>query len=144
MSNIGSFGGPTSLIHSFFFVFTSYVCASMLGVSNKGSSSAGGTLPEGEKPKKHTPASSSSSVTLPHEHEKKMMERIATSSGANDARGGDENSGEEDDERKKVVVRVPATSANVGPGFDSIGSVYTLCFCCCLVAATTVPLQSIF
>lgn len=47
-----------------------------------------------------------------HQHEKKMNERLFTSS----------NEDEEDNvERTKVVVRVPATSANLGPGFDTIG-----------------------
>src|ERR1700741_2316744 len=45
------------------------------------------------------------------EHERKMVERLASASG-----------GEGDlIERNKVVVRVPATSANLGPGFDAVG-----------------------
>lgn len=47
---------------------------------------------------------------FPHKHEARMGERIRTSSDA-----------EENMERTKVVVRVPATSANLGPGFDAIG-----------------------
>lgn len=55
---------------------------------------------------------SSTRKALPHEHEKKMMERLA-----NEIIEQDNN----DIERTKVVVRVPATSANLGPGFDAIG-----------------------
>jgi homoserine kinase len=47
----------------------------------------------------------------PYEHEKKMNERLVSSS----------NNEQDGIERTKVVVRVPATSANLGPGFDSIG-----------------------
>eukprot|EP01035_Chromulina_nebulosa_P013316 gene13316-17687_t len=51
------------------------------------------------------------SVTYPHEHERKMFDRV--SAAVEDI--------EEQTERNKVVVRVPATSANLGPGFDAIG-----------------------
>ena len=47
----------------------------------------------------------------PYEHERKMTNRLEDGS-------GDESDGIE---RTKVVVRVPATSANMGPGFDAIG-----------------------
>lgn len=47
----------------------------------------------------------------PFEHEKRMLKRVEM------------NDNDIDDhlERTKVVVRVPATSANLGPGFDAIG-----------------------
>jgi homoserine kinase len=48
-----------------------------------------------------------------HEHEKKMKARLSTSNEIDDSN--------EQTERNKVVVRVPATSANLGPGFDAIG-----------------------
>lgn len=46
-----------------------------------------------------------------YEHELKMQRRIS------------ENSTQQEDcvEKNKVVVKVPATSANLGPGFDTIG-----------------------
>jgi hypothetical protein len=56
------------------------------------------------------PSTSSGKLVYPHEHEKKMLERLQ-SDGPDDS----------DIERTKVVVRVPATSANLGPGFDTIG-----------------------
>jgi homoserine kinase len=47
----------------------------------------------------------------PHEHEAKMYERLAA------------NATDVDDkiERNKVVVKVPATTANLGPGYDTLG-----------------------
>lgn len=48
---------------------------------------------------------------LPFEHERKMKNRIQLGSESED----------DHRERTKVVVRVPATSANLGPGFDAIG-----------------------
>ena len=50
-------------------------------------------------------------ATLSHEHERKMLNRLSLNIGDN----------EDCQERSKVVVRVPATSANLGPGFDCIG-----------------------
>lgn len=50
-------------------------------------------------------------VTFPFEHEKKMSNRLQMNSGAD----------EDNIPRTKVIVRVPATSANLGPGFDAIG-----------------------
>jgi homoserine kinase len=50
-------------------------------------------------------------VTFPFEHEKKMSNRLRMNSGADD----------DNIPRTKVIVRVPATSANLGPGFDAIG-----------------------
>ena len=48
----------------------------------------------------------------PHEHEGRMNERLMSSL----------DDGEEDQiERRKVVVKVPATTANLGPGYDTIG-----------------------
>ena len=60
-----------------------------------------------------TKSKSVNDFLYPHEHEKKMQNRL-------------ESNGMEEDisdlsERTKVVVRVPATSANLGPGFDAIG-----------------------
>jgi len=49
----------------------------------------------------------------PYEHERKMTYRLETNSPDDEAADGME--------RTKVVVRVPATSANMGPGFDAIG-----------------------
>jgi len=50
------------------------------------------------------------STLKPYEHERKMKDRISS-----------QPTVEESIERTKVVVRVPATSANLGPGFDAIG-----------------------
>jgi homoserine kinase len=52
-----------------------------------------------------------SPLLYPFQHETKMHHRLTT------------NHDQPDDhsERTKVVVRVPATSANLGPGFDAIG-----------------------
>jgi homoserine kinase len=52
-------------------------------------------------------------VQKPFEHERKMLERINQA----DSEGGDTP----EHEKNRVVVRVPATSANLGPGFDTIG-----------------------
>eukprot|EP01040_Poterioochromonas_malhamensis_P004628 gene4628-4960_t len=54
---------------------------------------------------------STSDIVFPFEHEKRMQHRL------------EENGSDADDtvERTKVVVRVPATTANLGPGFDTIG-----------------------
>lgn len=51
-------------------------------------------------------------IIYPFEHERRMMNRLLS----NEARLDEDNL-----ERNKVVVRVPATSANLGPGFDAIG-----------------------
>mmetsp|Transcript_3017 Transcript_3017/g.5135 ORF Transcript_3017/g.5135 Transcript_3017/m.5135 type:complete len:454 (-) Transcript_3017:179-1540(-) len=57
------------------------------------------------------PKSESANELKPHQHETKMMNRIlANADGIGD-----------NIERSKVVVRVPASSANLGPGFDTIG-----------------------
>ena len=61
--------------------------------------------------KKGIKKSDSSSDLRPHQHELKMDRRLRKSLG-ND---------EELEERQRVVVKVPATSANLGPGFDTIG-----------------------
>jgi homoserine kinase len=53
---------------------------------------------------------SRSNIVYPYEHETKMKNRIETTEVKSDG-----------EERTKVVVRVPATSANLGPGFDVIG-----------------------
>lgn len=50
-------------------------------------------------------------VQMPFQHERKMADRILAS----------ETQDEHPSEKTKVVVRVPATSANLGPGFDTIG-----------------------
>jgi homoserine kinase len=64
------------------------------------------------KPEPVTMGSDQSKYSRPYQHEKKMTERLFAGS-----------SSEEEDglERTRVVVRVPATSANLGPGFDAIG-----------------------
>jgi homoserine kinase len=56
-------------------------------------------------------ASKSSDIIYPFEHERRMQHRLQTQ----------DNATEDHFERNKVVVRVPATSANLGPGFDAIG-----------------------
>lgn len=58
-----------------------------------------------------TKAGGNLETLFPHKHEARMGERIRASSDVED----------EGIERNKVVVRVPATSANLGPGFDTIG-----------------------
>lgn len=57
-------------------------------------------------------ASDEPTVLLPHNHEEKMRRRIAARFAV-----------EEDNltPRRLVTVRVPATSANVGPGYDCLG-----------------------
>ena len=67
-----------------------------------------------------TPSSSfdrlSDTALMHHEHERRMDERLAL---------GNDNDyisdGQAKVNRKKVSVRVPATSANLGPGYDTIG-----------------------
>ena len=51
-------------------------------------------------------------VLYPYEHERRMNERLKIQRELDEL---------DHMERNKVVVRVPATSANVGPGFDTIG-----------------------
>jgi len=66
-------------------------------------------------PKETTPSlqrQDSGNLLFPHNHEEKMRRRIATRYQIED-----ENSSP----RESVTVRVPATSANVGPGYDCIG-----------------------
>lgn len=58
------------------------------------------------------PDDSASNLIFPHNHEEKMRRRIATRYQIED-----ENSAP----RESVTVRVPATSANVGPGYDCLG-----------------------
>lgn len=60
---------------------------------------------------KHDTRSKNPDIIYPYEHERKMLDRLNS------------NSQTETDhtQRNKVVVRVPATSANLGPGFDAIG-----------------------
>ncbi|KAJ1412253.1 ribosomal protein S5 domain 2-type protein [Ochromonadaceae sp. CCMP2298] len=55
---------------------------------------------------------SSSNLFLPHEHEKRMEDRLRTMN---------DNGITDNHERTKVTVRVPASSANLGPGFDTVG-----------------------
>ena len=61
----------------------------------------------------------------PHEHEKKMHDRLGGSASEEVTEGvsntAEEAEEEESIERSRVVVRVPATSANMGPGFDVVG-----------------------
>jgi len=65
---------------------------------------------------KHEDSSSTSAnLVYPHEHERKMSNRLLS------ANGDESEEVEEQIERNKVVVRVPATTANLGPGFDTIG-----------------------
>jgi len=54
-------------------------------------------------------------VAMPFEHERKMQERLSVHNNSSDSSNDDEI------ERTTVVVRVPATSANLGPGFDAFG-----------------------
>ena len=65
------------------------------------------------------------SFTYPHQHEFKMSQRIneAQVSSVDGSPGTKkEISATCGEERQKVVVCVPATSANMGPGFDTIGN----------------------
>lgn len=57
-------------------------------------------------------SSSSNNVLFPHNHEEKMRRRIA-------ARVAIEQ--ESSFPRRSVTVKVPATSANMGPGYDCLG-----------------------
>ena len=71
--------------------------------------------PSYQPPSSRSISSTNNSVGIiyPHEHERKMENRLK-----------DDCWDELQDapqERRKVVVRVPATSANLGPGFDAIG-----------------------
>ena len=63
------------------------------------------------KPEPFVAKSQNDTISLPHQHEKKMTERLIHTRSVD----------EDGIERTKVVVRVPATSANLGPGFDAIG-----------------------
>jgi hypothetical protein len=67
---------------------------------------------EFEKPSLHR--TSSETLLFPHNHEEKMRRRIATRFTIEE---------ENNTPRQSVTVRVPATSANVGPGCTSS--------CCC-------------
>lgn len=64
----------------------------------------------------HTPAPpkrvESDNDLRAHDHEEKMSRRISRSGSLNDMAVI---------ERRRVVVKVPATSANLGPGYDTIG-----------------------
>merc|ERR1719343_1594425 len=57
-------------------------------------------------------AVSDAAVLMPHSHEERMRRRIAARMAVED-----ENS----QPRQSVTVRVPASSANCGPGYDCIG-----------------------
>jgi len=57
------------------------------------------------------------SIFFPHEHENKMQQRINSISEAGIVKADVEETAFE---RNKVVVRVPATSANLGPGLQII------------------------
>jgi len=71
--------------------------------SSSSSSSSNMSSPTRSAPK-------TSDLLQPHKHEERMMERMRTASDVEEMKA-----------RTKVVVRVPATSANLGPGFDAIG-----------------------
>jgi len=58
------------------------------------------------------PQISNETVVFPHNHEEKMRRRIAQRYAVEE-----ENSAP----RKSVTVKVPATSANMGPGYDCLG-----------------------
>lgn len=93
-------------IPSLFFVFTSVIIAKRLLRNKKDF--------DDHKPNvlgNSLGSISTSDIVFPHEHEKKMLNRVS-----NNDEFKDENV-----EKRKVVVRVPATSANLGPGFDTIG-----------------------
>lgn len=70
----------------------------------------GGHPGPGVTPSRTQPPTGSLDTLFPHKHEARMGERIRTASDVDELT-----------ERTKVVVRVPATSANLGPGFDAIG-----------------------
>lgn len=59
-----------------------------------------------------TASASDTAVLMPHSHEERMRRRIAARMAVED-----ENS----QPRQSVTVRVPASSANCGPGYDCIG-----------------------
>eukprot|EP00980_Cylindrotheca_fusiformis_P006357 scaffold1356_cov123-Cylindrotheca_fusiformis.AAC.38 len=55
---------------------------------------------------------SEASLLFPHNHEEKMRRRVATRFSIEE---------ENNTPRDSVTVRVPATSANIGPGYDCLG-----------------------
>lgn len=70
------------------------------------------SLGGGRRDSTNSAVSSAETVLFPHNHEEKMRRRIATRYTIEE----ENNLG-----RDSVTVRVPATSANVGPGYDCIG-----------------------
>lgn len=79
-------------------------------IRGEGASSSGSSRLKASPSPSKSGGGSSLDTLFPHKHEERMGERIRTASDQ-----------EEIQERTKVVVRVPATSANLGPGFDAIG-----------------------
>ena len=79
------------------------------------------SLGGGRRDSTNSAVSSAETVLFPHNHEEKMRRRIATRYTIEE----ENNLG-----RDSVTVRVPATSANVGPGctfFIFISFIYSLC-----------------
>jgi hypothetical protein len=98
-----SYGNMTSLSsssrQSFIFQDPEYDLGAATGVgSSNNISNSGGT--------------SDTTILMPHSHEERMRRRIAARMAVED-----ENS----QPRQSVTVRVPASSANCGPGYDCIG-----------------------
>lgn len=97
------------------FVLGSFIVSRVLNCKQHAGSHSVPTSPSAAP----TPSRSSAK---PHEHEKKMHDRLGGSTSISTGGIGVIDDGEEEGlERTRVVVRVPATSANMGPGFDVIG-----------------------
>lgn len=96
------------IVHTFLFISSSLIYSSVVRKIEKKTTGAATISPHSVTTEGTLYAPE---IVYPHEHERKMAGRLQ--SNAHD--DGD------DMERNKVVVRVPATSANLGPGFDAIG-----------------------
>jgi homoserine kinase len=106
-----------SCIHIVCFIAAVTLIQSIVSKRNKKNVPTIGAMPTLSNSTHAKLQSSSETVDLegysrPHQHEKKMTERLCHTSSVHE---------EDGIERSKVVVRVPATSANLGPGFDAIG-----------------------
>ena len=99
-----------SVIHILFFASASILYSSFTRVDEKTKSKSSEVKKVDVA--KLRPSLSNPDVVYSYEHERRMNDRLM-----------EESSGQGSDEleRTKVCVRVPATSANLGPGFDAIG-----------------------
>ena len=105
------------IIHALCFVSGALIIKSIIVKRNQKEPQTHGnkpTIPGGTpaKPESASEKFEIDSYSRPHQHEKKMSERLFHTSSVDE---------EDGIERTRVVVRVPATSANLGPGFDAIG-----------------------